>query len=236
MAEELIFHYREDTNFLSKAQPMIKLIGLLSLCIPLVNASIQGTILILSAVVIASIVIKMPLIRYLRELVFLIIIALLIGISSYFSTNDLILAITSVLKFTTAVYASLLIADSTDPSDLARALGKALNHIPFINGWQIASQIELTLSILPLIFDTTSSIKEARIARGENSLRNPLKSMIGFVYNTMDLLLENIDEMAYALDSRGFDASMERPAIKYHLHDVILLLVIISISIGGKLL
>jgi hypothetical protein len=29
---------------------------------------------------------------------------------------------------------------------------------------------------------------------------------------------------------------MERPAIKYHLHDVILLLVIISISIGGKLL
>jgi energy-coupling factor transporter transmembrane protein EcfT len=236
MAEELIFHYREDINFLSKAQPMIKLIGLLSLCIPLVNASIQGTILILSAVVIASIVIKMPLIRYLRELVFLIIIALLIGISSYFSTNDLILAITSVLKFTTAVYASLLIADSTDPSDLARALGKALNHIPLINGWQIASQIELTLSILPLIFDTTSSIKEARIARGENSLRNPLKSMIGFVYNTMDLLLENIDEMAYALDSRGFDASMERPAIKYHLHDVILLLVIISISIGGKLL
>lgn len=236
MAEELIFHYREDNNFLSKSQPMIKLIGLLSLCIPLVNASIQGTVLILSAVVIASAIIKMPLIKYLRELVFLIIIALLIGVSSYFSTKNIILAVTAVLKFTTAVYASLLIADSTDPSDLARALGKALNHIPFINGWQIASQIELTLSILPLIFDTTSSIKEARIARGENSLRNPLKSMIGFVYNTMDLLLENIDEMAYALDSRGFDASMERPAMKYHLHDIILLLVIILIAIGGKLL
>jgi biotin transport system permease protein len=236
MAETLIFHFRDNNNFLSKSQPMIKLVGLLLLCIPLVNASLNGVFLILASVIIASIIIKMPLRQYLRELTFLIIIAIIIGVSSYISNHNIIMAIAALLKFTTAVYASLLLADSTDPGDLARALGRALNHIPFLNGWHIASQIELTISILPLIFDTTASVKDARLSRGENSLRNPIKSMIGFIYNIMDLLLENIDEMAYALDSRGFDASMERPAMKYHIHDVILLMAVISIAVGGIVL
>lgn len=236
MAQELIFHYRENNNFLSKSHPMVKLIGLIALCIPLVNAQLTGILLILSSVVFSSILIKLPLIKYLKELIFLVIIATIIGISSYISSKSAVFTLTSVLKFTTAVYASLLIADSTDPSDLARALGRFLNHIPFINGWKIASQIELTISILPLIIDTVASIRESRISRGESSFKHPIKSMIGFVYNTMDLLLENIDEMAYALDSRGFNASSERPAIKYHSHDGLLLLAIVAISIGGNLL
>ena len=236
MAETLIFHYREDSNFLSKAQPMIKLLGLLSLCIPLVNASLKGVLLIFSSLIIVSIMIKMPLKHYLRELTFLIIIATIIGISTYISNHNIMIAVAALLKFTTAVYASLLLADSTDPGDLARALGRALNHIPFVNGWHIASQIELTLSILPLIFDTTAAIKEARVSRGENSSRHPLKSMTGYVYNIMDLLLENIDEMAYALDSRGFDASMERSAMKYHPHDIVLLVTVLSIAVGGTIL
>lgn len=236
MAETLIFHYRENNNFLARSHPMIKLLGLLSLCIPLVNASLLGIILILSSVIIASLIIKMPIQKYLKELTFLIIIAAIIGISTFISSNNIQKSVSALLKFSTAVFASLLLADSTDPGDLARALGRTLNHIPFINGWNIASQIELTISILPLIFDTTASIKDARISRGENTLRNPIKSMIGLVYNIMDLLLENIDEMAYALDSRGFEASMERPAMKYHRHDILLLVVVLTIALGGTLL
>jgi biotin transport system permease protein len=236
MAQTLIFHYRESNNFLAKAHPMVKLLGLLALCIPLVSASFYGIILILFSVVVTSIIIKMPLYHYLKELTFLIIIASVIAISTYISSKNMMTSVSSTLKFSTAVYASLVLADTTDPSDLARALGSFLNHIPFVNGWVVASQIELTISILPLIFDTSASISEARLSRGENALYHPIKAMIGLVYNIMDLLLENVDEMAYALDSRGFDPYLEQASIKYKPHDVVLLLVIVMISFGGYVL
>lgn len=236
MAQALIFHYREADNFLTKTHPMIKLLSLILICIPLVNASLYGILLIFSTLIISSILVKMPLISYIRELSFLIVISVIIGISNYLSYKDVVITSVAVLKFITAVYASLLLADSTDPGELSRTLGKALNHIPFINGWTIASQIELTLSILPLIFDTTSAIKEARIARGENTLRHPIKAMIGLVYNLMDNLLNNIDEMAYALDGRVFDATMERKGIKYKKSDFIFIILVILISLGGFVL
>lgn len=236
MAQTLIFHYRASNNFLSKTHPMIKLLSLILICIPLVNASMTGILLILGFLIISSIIIKLPITSYFKELTFLIIISIIIGVSNFLSYKDLILTSIAVLKFIAAVYASLLLADSTDPSDLSRALGKALNHIPFINGWEVASQIELTLSILPLIFDTTASIKEARQARGEIALRHPLRAMIGLVYNLMDNLLNSIDEMAYALDGRGFNSSREQSAIKYQTRDFIFILIVITISLGEFIL
>ncbi|MBK5200430.1 MAG: hypothetical protein JJE21_02735 [Spirochaetaceae bacterium] len=236
MAQTLIFHYREASNFLSKTHPMIKLLSLILICIPLVNASLNGILLIFGSLIISSIIIKMPLISYLKELTFLIIISIIIGISNYISSKNLIQTSIAVLKFITAVYASLLLADSTDPGDLSRALGKTLNHIPFINGWAIASQIELTLSILPLIFDTTSAIREARLARGERALKHPLKAMVGLIYNLMDNLLTNIDEMAYALDGRVFNSAMVRSGIKYKKRDFLFIIFVISLSIGGFIL
>jgi len=236
MAQALIFHYRESNNFLSRVHPMIKLLALILICIPLVNASLLAILIILGFLIISSLIIKMPLESYLKELTFLIILAVVIGISSFISSKSIIITSIAVLKFVTAVYASLLLADSTDPGDLSRTLGKTLNHIPFLDGWAIASQIELTLSILPLIFDTTNAIREARLSRGEKALRHPLKAMSGLIYSLMDNLLTSVDEMAYALDSRVFNASMERSGIKYRKMDFVFLLIVILISLGGFIL
>lgn len=236
MAEALIFHYRENNNLLAKTHPFIKLIGLILLCIPLVKASLIATLYLLIPILFAMYLIKMPLKQYLKELIFFFILSFIIGFSNYLSSKSLYITFNAILKFDTAVLASLLLADTTDPSDLARSLGKVLNKIPFINGWLIASQIELTLSCIPLIFDTTTSIREARLSRLENSKKHPIKSFFGLTFSMMDNLLQKIDEMAYALDSRNFKADEERESIKYQKKDFIILSFSILLFIGGIVL
>ena len=131
------------------------------------------------------------------------------------------------MKFDTAILMSFLLADSSDPSDIARSLANVINHIPFINGWKLASQIELTLMFIPLIFDVSQSIQEARKARLESTLRNPIKFVINFCIRLLENLLYKIDEIAYALDARGFNPELERDTIKYNSKDFIFIFIVI---------
>jgi energy-coupling factor transporter transmembrane protein EcfT len=223
MAQALIFHYRDSNTCLNKTNPFIKLLSLLLLCTTLVKANIYGTLIILIATFILMIITKLPIIKYGKELTFFIIISLFIAITSIFSDKTIIETINSVLKFDTAILMSFLLADSSDPSDIARALGKTLNHIPFVNGWKFSSQIELTLMCLPLIFEVSQSIGDARSSRLENIKKHPLKYIANYSISLLDNLLYRIDEIAYALDSREYNHSIERDSIKYKFSDFVFL-------------
>lgn len=237
MAQSLIFHYREANTFLNRTNPFIKLLALMSLCTTLVATNLYGTLMILFIVIILMIITKLPILKYGNELTFFIIISVFIAITSYFSEKTNISIINSVLKFDTAILMSFLLADSSDPSDIARSLANVINHIPFINGWKLASQIELTLMFIPLIFDVSQSIQEARKARLESTLRNPIKFVINFCIRLLENLLYKIDEIAYALDARGFNPELERDTIKYNSKDFIficIVILLIGISIYVK--
>ena len=227
MARALIFHYREADTFLHRVNPFMKLLSLLLLCTTLVKTPLIGTLIILSVTVVIMIIIKLPINKYGSELIFFIVISSFIAITSIFANLGLKEIINSVLKFDTAILMSFLLADSSDISDIARSIAKVLNHIPFINGWKIASQIELTLMCIPLIFDVSESISEARMARLESKLKHPLKFIINYSISLLDTLISKIDEIAFALDSRGYDNSIERQTIKYKFSDFVFLFFVI---------
>jgi energy-coupling factor transport system permease protein len=233
MAQSLIFHYRDSSSFLNKTNPFIKLLSLLLFCSALVKTSILGTLLFLFCVAIIMIIIKLPLIKYGSELLFFIVISIFIAITSYLAKDPLILTINKILRFDTAILISFLLADSTDPSDIARSLAKVLNHIPFINGWKLASQIELTLMCIPLIFDVNQAINEARIARLEKRYIHPIKFISSYSIHLLDNLLYKVDDIAFALDSRGYDPLIERESQKYKINDfVFLFFVVLLIGVG----
>ena len=227
MAQSLIFHFRESNSFLSRTNPFIKLLSLLLFCTALVKTSIVGTLIFLFAVIIAMIITKLPIVRYGSELLFFVVISFFIALTSYIANYDLIDIINRVLRFDTAILMSFLLADSTDPSDIARSLGSVLDRIPFINGWKVASQIELTLLYIPLIFEVSISIIEARSARLESRIRHPLRFITSYSVSLIDNLLYKVDEIAFALDSRGYDSSIKRETIKYKVTDFIFLLFVI---------
>ncbi len=225
MAEGLIFHYREQKAFLNRCNPLTKLLSILAILIPLAGASFAVTIAILAPLILLAITQRLPLRRYGKELRFFLIMTALIGITEYLATRLLLPSITACLRFLAIILSGMLLADSTAPDDLSRSLGSVLDKIPFVDGWAVASSIELTLSMIPLIFDVTDQVTTARKARMEKN-RHPIKSITSVTTSIFSLLLDRAEELTWALQARAFDPSRRRRTLPYTKSDLYLALVV----------
>lgn len=226
MAEALIFHYRQQKSFLNAANPTTKFFSVLVLCLVLVSASLAGAGIIALFLLLAIVNQHLPLLRYRRELRFFIFLLLLIFVTEYLAKRTIIASVVAIIRFAAIILCGMLLSDSTAPDDLARSLGKLLDHIPFINGWTIASSIELTLSILPLIFDASLEVSTARRARLERKT-NPYRSVIMVSESILSLLLDKTEDLANALQARNFEPSRPRESLRYRKVDLYLALLIL---------
>ncbi|MDD4572661.1 MAG: energy-coupling factor transporter transmembrane component T [Sphaerochaeta sp.] len=225
MAEALIFHYREQQSFLNRCNPLTKLLCILALLIPLAKASFTVSAVLLTLLALLAIHQRLPFHRYGRELRFFIVMTALIGITEYLATRMVLQSITACLRFLSIILSGMLLADSTAPDDLARSLGSVLNRVPFIDGWAVASTIELTLSMIPLIFDVTDQVTTARKARMEKN-RHPIRNIKALVASIFGLLLDRSEELSWALQARSFDPSRARRTLAYTKADIFLALAV----------
>ena len=228
MAEALIFHYREQTAFLNRCNPLIKLLSILAILIPLARASFVGTVALLIPLILVAISQRLPLHRYDKELRFFFVMTALIGLTEYLATRLLLSSLTACLRFLTIILSGMLLADSTAPDDLARSLGSVLDRLPFVDGWAIASSIELTLSMIPLIFDVTEQVTTARKARMEKN-RHPIRNITSVAASIFSLLLDRSEELTWALEARSFDPRRKRRTLPYSKNDLYLGTVVILI-------
>jgi len=226
MAEALIFHYRKQRTFLNRCNPLIKLLSILAILIPLARASFSVTVALLITLIFLAITQRLPLHRYGKELRFFFVMTALIGFTEYLATRALLPSLTACLRFLTIILSGMLLADSTAPDDLARSLGSVLDRLPFVDGWAIASSIELTLSMIPLIFDVTEQVTTARKARMEKN-RHPIRNITSVAASIFSLLLDRSEELTWALEARSFDPSRKRRTLPYTKDDLYLGVVVI---------
>lgn len=231
MAEALIFHYREQKAFLNRCNPLIKLVSILAILIPLARASFSGTVTLLIPLVLLALTQRLPLYRYGKELRFFLVMTALIGITEYLATRLLLPSFTACLRFLAIILSGMLLADSTAADDLARSLGSVLARLPLIDGWAIASSVELTLSMIPLIFDVTEQVTTARKARMEKN-RHPIRNIKSVAASIFSLLLDRAEELTWALQARCFDPSRKRRTLPYTKDDLYLALVV-TLIIGS---
>ncbi|MGH0054323.1 MAG: energy-coupling factor transporter transmembrane component T family protein [Sphaerochaetaceae bacterium] len=230
MAEALIFHYRKQERFLNHCNPITKFLSIILICLALLSTSLWGTLIIFISLGVATCFQRIPLTQYRRELRFFSILLILITGTEYFSSNDWVDTCSAFFQFSAIILCGILIADSTAPDDLARSLGSLLNQIPFLNGWRIASSIELTLSLLPMIFDASLEATTARKARLEHR-RNPYQTIISLSTSVFLLLLDKAEDLSLALEARNFDPDKPRTRLPYRKVDgtlcgVVILLVV----------
>jgi biotin transport system permease protein len=223
MAEALIFHYRDQDRFLNHVHPLIKFIATISICIALFLVSSLGIVVVTAALVVVSIVHRLPLLAYRRELRFFAVMIILIAITEYFASSEWVAAAVASLRFLSIILCGLLLTDTTAADDLARALGSLLNRIPRINGWRVAAAVELTLSLLPMIFDASVEVTTARKARMER-FGNPLRVLYGVASSILSLLLDKIQDFSWALDARGYQPDQVRQRLSYSCRDPLVLL------------
>jgi len=223
MAEALIFHYRQQHTLLSRANPLSKFISVIAICILLFSLSLLGLGVVIILLSLAMWRQHLPVIRYRRELRYFGLILLLIIATEYLATGSTLSASVSALRFITIIQCGLLLTDCTAADDLARSLGSVLDRIPLVDGWAVASTIEMTLALLPMIFDASLEVVTARTARLERK-RHPLQVLGGITASIFSLILDKAEDLALALEARHFDPSQPRRRLGYSAPDGVLLL------------
>ena len=224
MAECMIFHYRAADNILTRLNPNTKLLSVIIFSI-VVSASDPALVFILSVLVLfLAVIVRLPFRSYLKESVFFLVLAALMALSSYINHHCIIMAAASASGFLSMLLASSLLMDTTMPDELSRSLGSALSHIMGKGAYVISTVLEITISMIPLIIDSTVGMYEARKARGDSFLSHPVSSISGFTASVISDLLDKAGTYTDALYARGYNLSSCRSVPCYHLRDWVIII------------
>lgn len=206
----LIFHTRDRNTLLCRMHGAVKLLFLL-LFSSLVSTGSGPFVIGCSALILLiAILDKLPPSLLFKQGFFFLVIALFILISEYMNTASPYLALIALLRFLSIVLSSLLLTDTTTPDEIARGVGGLLSPLLGSFAWRLASVTELTISMLPVITDSTEQILTARRARGERMLRHPIRSLTGLTVSILSLMLTKVEQYADALSARSYESSARR--------------------------
>ncbi len=223
----LIFTLTDNDTFLRKTNAGLKLLTLLLLSILLTGSSYLTFSFILFLIVLIGCTHKLNLTKQLLKNKFLLFIALFIFISDYLNTKDYIISSFSCAKFLTLITLSIIFTSVTSPDETSRSLGNAISPILGRFGYHIASAIELTLALLPLIFSTSTELLDARKSRGESFFHHPIKAISSFSTALITSLLTKIEDYADALEARGYNLFIKRVSPPFNKRDLLLSFVIL---------
>ncbi|MDD7201306.1 MAG: energy-coupling factor transporter transmembrane protein EcfT [Sphaerochaetaceae bacterium] len=218
----MIFHYREQDTLLGRANPLTKLFLLLSICIISSGATLAAAIAILVLLGGVAALIRLPLASYGRDLRFFAVMGLLILLVNGLSTGDWALATLLTLRFLDIILAAIIFSDTTDFWDLSCSIAPVLDLIPFVHGWRVASAIQLTIMLVPMVFEVTEQVRDAQQARGA-FLGNPVRALATYASQVMETLLDKLDDASDSLDARLFDPDARRASLPMRAGDLPLL-------------
>ena len=225
MAQVMIFHYRVSDNLLTRLNPNTKLVALLSYSIVISSCGPLETILLSLVPISIALGIRLPFREYIKESLFFILLSVLMAITSFLSQGDILHAFSYALSFLSMVLSSMLLTDTTMPDDLARSIGGALSKLIGRYAYIFSTLVEITLSMIPIIIDSTAGIFDARRARGASFFSHPLKTVSELSISILSSLLDKAEIYIDALYSRGYDASQIRDRAGYRAVDFIIMAV-----------
>ena len=225
MAQVMIFHYRVSDNLLTRLNPNTKLVALLSYSIVISSCGPLETILLSLVPISIALGIRLPFREYIKESLFFILLSVLMAITSFLSQGDILHAFSYALSFLSMVLSSMLLTDTTMPDDLARSIGGALSKVIGRYAYIFSTLVEITLSMIPIIIDSTAGIFDARRARGASFFSHPLKTVSELSIAILSSLLDKAEIYIDALYSRGYDASQIRDRAGYRAVDFIIMAV-----------
>ena len=173
MEDVMIFTTRMRDSFLCKINPLTKLIFLLALSVSISFASNTVVFILSFAILVLAILNKLPFNDLYKGTTFFFILAILIFVTEL--SFGYINALAQALKFLTIVLASLIFTDTTTPNDTARSISSFLYPILKERANTFGFIIELTLSMIPNILETSKKILNERKYKGERIQLHPIR-------------------------------------------------------------
>lgn len=220
MAGITFFHYIHKNTILHKMDCRLKL-----LCLILLSLSAGFAtkwlhyFVIICIITLAIIIARLPIAALLKDMKFFAIIILIVFISNAFTipgeqipnfpiSNVSIQGITAGLRFAGRLIIILMICTAITGTTSLMALKNAiewlLRPIPFIPEVRIATIINLTFVLIPLIFDNYVEIISAQKSRCIQLNKNPIRRIRLITLPLLSQSLRRADEIAYAMESRCY--------------------------------
>lgn len=210
--------------------PGVLLFGLISFSILISTASEMMIIPYLPILLITSLIFRVHLISCFKKSPILLMMAVFIAISEIAENGLDIIAFLEALRFLILLGFSLLFLETTDPIELSASIGSILSPVMGKKAWKLSSAVMITIAIIPIVFRSAQEMINARHSRGMRFLRHPIRNLTEYLESLMLLLFKKSENLALALEARGFSPARKRFTEKLSFLDIITLICIILLT------
>lgn len=244
MAQVTLFHYMHKDTVLHRMDGRIKLVCMLALSLSASFALVwQHYLIPLSVVILALVAAKLPITALLRDMVFFGVLILVVVIANAISIPGhpipgfpitgvslpgLIIGLRFAGRLTIIVLVCAVITGTTPITTFRNAVEWFLRPIPLVPQARIATMINLTFILIPIIMDSFSEMMEAQKSRCIELQKNPVKRINYIVFPLLGQTLRRADEIASAMESRCYSEQRNQPAFKSAKADWFILTICLS--------
>lgn len=239
------FHYIHKDTVLHRMDGRLKLVCMLLFSLSAGFASkLQDYLVPLFVLICALLIAKQPLTALLKEMKFFgIIIFIVIVVDALNIPGDPILkfspasisiqGVITGLRFAGRLLIIILvcavITGTTPLMTFRDVIEWYLRPIPFIPEVRVATMINLTFLLIPVIFDNFIEMMNAQKSRCVGLRKNPIKRMKFMVFPLFDQTLRRADEIVYAMEARCYSEVRTRATFKSNKKDWFMLAICISV-------
>lgn len=239
MAELTIFHYMHKNSILHNMDGRIKLACMVLFSVTSSFASTKPDFIILTVVLlIALFVSQLPVVTLLREIkYFSFLITAVIVVHSFsipgaplpnfpipgFTVEGLTSGLVFAWRLTLIIMVCIILTGTTSLSLLRNAIEWFLRPIPFIPESRVATMINLTFILVPLIFDQASEMLSAQKARCIEGRKSPIKRVMFIAFPLLVQTFRRVDEMVLAMEARCYSEDRTKAVFRTTINDWLIL-------------
>ncbi len=217
MADVGVFEYRGTESLLQRYDARHKLPALVAVAAGLLRSPPLGLLAMSGVVACAALSSRVPLAGILRQLRGFSAILVLALVAEAFSVPGARIApglpataqgvesgALLAWRLGALIVAGALFAGSTSVSMVRSAVAWYLRPFPFVPAGRIATMLSLTVTFIPLVFDTYRGIHEAALSRGMALRRNPLRSARIVAVPLLIRCFSRTDAVVSAMEARCY--------------------------------
>lgn len=230
MASVTFFHYIHKDTLLHRMDGRLKLLCMLILSLSAGFASEwQHYLVPLCVIMLALFTARLPITSILKDMKFFAFIIIIVIVADAFvipgdpipnlpiagvSMQGVITGLRFAGRLTLIIMTCAVVTGTTSLMTFRNAIEWILRPIPFVPEVRVATMINLTFTLIPIIFDNYKEMTDAQKSRCIQLRKNPVKRLKFIVLPLLTGTLRRADEIVYAMEGRCYSEDRTRAVFK----------------------
>ena len=246
MAELTRFGYRSGDSLLHRLDVRLKILFVISISLICLQLHFLKLGILTGLLLGLSFRVRLPLLSGLKELRFFLLLLFLVFLARVLSTGGAPAINLGFVKISVqGVSSGVLVCwrlviivtlgfafmSTTRPSAIKAAVQWYLKPLPLIPEKKVGLMMGLILRFVPVIFHQAGEIADAQKARGVETRKNPVYRLTKLAFPLMRRTFERADNLAAAMEARGFTENRTDPELALHKRDWVSLITVCLLSI-----